>query len=74
MPLAIFIPKGELQHLRKAVTKCKYPKWALDKVQRKFINRCQEESNAGNTQWEPSEQVSNNPSGNNTGSDITKDK
>ena len=32
----------ELKHLRKALTKCKYPKWALDKVERKFTNRTQE--------------------------------
>ena len=24
----------EMQHLRKTLTKCKYPKWALDKVER----------------------------------------
>ena len=68
------LSNSELQHLRKALTKCKYSKWALDKVERKFINRGQEESNAGNTQGEPSEQDSNNPSGNNTGRDTTKDK
>ena len=65
---------SELQHLRKALTKCKYPKWAPDKIERKFINRGQEESNVGNTQGEPNEQDSNNPSGNNTGIDTTKDK
>ena len=30
--------KKEIQHIRKALTKCKYPKWALDKVERKFLN------------------------------------
>ena len=64
---------NELQHLRITLTKCKYPKWFLDKVERKFINRGQNESNIGNTQGEPSEQDSNNPSGNNTGIDTTKD-
>ena len=62
----------ELQHCRKALTRCKYTKWALDMVERKFINTGQEDSNAGNTQGEPSEQVSNNPSNNNTGSDMPK--
>ena len=66
--------KSELQHLRKALAKCKYPKLALDKIEGKFINRGQEESNTGNTQVEPSEHDSNNPSDNNTGSDTAKDK
>ena len=33
----------EIQHLRKALTKCKYPKWDLDEVERRLIN--QNESN-----------------------------
>ena len=66
--------KSELQHLRKALTKCKYPKWALDKVEKKCINRGQEESNTGNIQGEPSEEDSNNPGGNSIGRDTTKDK
>ena len=37
---------SQLQHIRKALTKCKYPTWALVKVERKFINRSQEKSNA----------------------------
>ena len=28
----------EVNHLRKVLTKCKYPKWALDKVERKILN------------------------------------
>ena len=27
----------ERQHLRRVLTECKYPKWALDKVERKFL-------------------------------------
>ena len=46
----------ELHHFRKAMTKCKYPMWALDKVERKFVNRSHENSNAGKTQGEPSEE------------------
>ena len=30
--------KQEKEHLRKALTKCKYPKWALDKVEKR-LNR-----------------------------------
>ena len=56
------------------MTKCKYPKWVLDKVERKFNNRRQENSNVGNIKGEPSEEDSNNPSGNTTGRDSTKDK
>ena len=32
------LPQQERDHLRKALTKCKYPKWALDKVERR-LNR-----------------------------------
>ena len=33
----------EKEHLRKALTKCKYPKWALDKVEKRF-NRSSSEA------------------------------
>ena len=36
----------EKDHLRKALTKCKYPKWALDKVQKR-LNRSTSEVNDG---------------------------
>ena len=52
----------EIQHLRKALIKCKHPKWALDKVERKITNSNQENSNMGNTLEEPSED--DNPSSN----------
>ena len=32
----------ETQHLRKALTKYIYPKWALDKIERRFISNNQE--------------------------------
>ena len=64
----------EIQHLRKALTKCKYPKWALDTVERKFINRNQEGGNMRNNQGETSEEDSKNPSSNTTGRDSTKEK
>ena len=58
-----------MQHLRKALTKCKYPKWVLDKVERKFTNRIQE-----NSSMESRKEDSNTPSGNIIGRDPTKDK
>ena len=50
----------EVQYLRKAVTKCKCPKLALGKVERKFNNSSQEASNMGNTQGESNDK--NKPS------------
>ena len=38
--------KQEKEHLRKALTQCKYPKWALDKVEKRF-NRSSSEANDG---------------------------
>ena len=36
----------EIQHLRRDLTKCKYPKWSLDKVERKLLNKnCQNSNN-----------------------------
>ena len=32
----------EMDHLRKALTKCKYPKWALDKVENRLIKSTSE--------------------------------
>ena len=49
----------EIQHLKKALSKCKYPKWALDMIERKFTNRSQANSNA-----EPRAEDSNSPSSN----------
>ena len=60
----------EIHHHRKALTKCKYPKWGLDKVEKKFLNNSQGNSN---TQGEPSEE-DNSPSSNTTGRDTNKDK
>ena len=37
----------ELQHLKEALVRCKYPRWAINKVQNKVINGNQEDS--GNT-------------------------
>ena len=38
----------EKDHLRKALTKCKYPKWALDKVEKR-LNRSSRQVNDGGT-------------------------
>ena len=38
----------ELQHLKEALAKCKYPRWAIQKVQRKYINSNQEDDNINN--------------------------
>ena len=54
----------EIQHLREVLTKCKYPKWAIDKVQSKFLNSNQEESN---TQEGPTEEGADSTSSNTTG-------
>ena len=35
--------KQEKEYLRKALTKCKYPKWALDKVEKR-LNRSSSEA------------------------------
>ena len=64
----------EIQHHLKAVTKCKYHKWALDKVERKFINNNQEDSIVGNNQGELSEEDSKSPNSNTKGRDSTKGK
>ena len=61
----------ELQHLKRALTKCKYPKWALDKVESKLLNNSQEDST---TQVEPSEENTSNPTRNTTGRNSNKDK
>ena len=44
----------EIQHLGEALTQCKYPKWALDKIERRFISNNQDGSNVGNNQSEQS--------------------
>ena len=55
--------KKEIQHIRKALTKCKYPKWALDKVEKKFLDHNQEDSN---TQGEMTQNSTDSHSGNTT--------
>ena len=66
--------RKEIKHLRKALTKCKYPKWALDKIERRFISNNQEESNEGNNQREQSEGNTYNTSSNTEGRDSIKER
>ena len=40
----------EKTHLRKALTQCKYPKWALDKVERRLNKPSSEASDGANIQ------------------------
>ena len=53
----------ELQHLREALSRCKYPRWTTNKVQSKFLNSNWEE---GNTQEGTTEQGADNKSSNTT--------
>ena len=38
----------EKEHLRKALTNCKYPKWALDKVEKRLNRSSRQVNNGGN--------------------------
>ena len=40
----------EMEHLRKALTQCKYPKWALDKVEKRITKPPSEVSNVADSQ------------------------
>ena len=39
----------EMDHLRKALSYCRYPKWAMDRVERRFSQLISEGSNNANT-------------------------
>ena len=43
----------EKDHLRKALTKCKYPKWALDKVEKRLNKSTRQVSDGGTTGAQP---------------------
>ena len=64
----------ELQHLRETLTTCKYPKWALDKIERMFIRNNQDRSNVGKNQNEQSGENNDNNNGDHEGRDTTKDR
>ena len=40
----------ELQHLKEALVRCKYPRWTINKIQNKFINNNQEGDGNNTTQ------------------------
>ena len=50
----------EKDHLRKALTKCKYPKWALDKVEKRLIRSTSEVNNGVNIQGTKAAQPATN--------------
>ena len=43
----------EKDHLRKALTKCKYPKWALDKVEKRLNKSTRQAADGGTTGAQP---------------------
>ena len=43
----------EKDHLRKALTKCKYPKWALDKVEKRLNRSTRQVTDGGTTGAQP---------------------
>ena len=44
------LPQRELQHLRNALVRCKYPPWAINKVQSKVLNSNWEDGSNNNPQ------------------------
>ena len=45
----------EIQHLREALGRCKYPRWAIHKVQSKYINNKQEDNSNNNLEGSPAQ-------------------
>ena len=43
----------EVKHLREAMGKCKFPAWAINKVQSKVLNNWGENGNTNNNQAQP---------------------
>ena len=50
----------EKDHLRKALTKCKYPKWALDKVEKRLNRSTREAIDGANNQGTTTAQTATN--------------
>ena len=48
--IGLGVLQRELQHLRKALVKCKYPHWAINRVQSKFLNSNWDDSSNNNLQ------------------------
>ena len=49
----------ELKHLRKALVRCKYPHWAINKVQNKVLNSNLEDSSNNNLQHPGNNSINN---------------
>ena len=65
----------KIQHLREALGSCKYPGWAIQKVQSKYINCNQEDNRNNNQEVNPSEDThTHNPSSNTQGRSTPRDK
>ena len=64
----------ELQHLREALIKCKYPKWALGKTGRRFIRNNHDGSSEENNQYEQSGGDNDINNGDPEGRDTNKDR
>ena len=43
----------EKDHLRKALTKCKYPKWVLDKVEKRLNKSTRQATDGGTASAQP---------------------
>ena len=50
----------EMEHLRKALTHCKYPKWALDRVEKRLTKPTREVSNGADSQGTTGAQLTTN--------------
>ena len=50
----------EMEHLRKALTDCTYPKWASDRVEKKLTKPASEASNVANSQGTTGSQPTTN--------------
>ena len=50
----------EMDHLRKALTQCKYPKWALDKVEKRLNRPSREVNDGANNQGTTDTQATTN--------------
>ena len=61
----------ELQHLRKALIRCKYPNWAINRVQSKYINSNWEDNNKKNNLQDNSNPSTNMDKANQSRDNIT---
>ena len=65
----------DIQHLREALGRCKYPGWAIQKVQHKYINNNQEDNSNNNQEVNPTEDThTHNPSSSTQGRSTLRDK